>query len=209
MLGWVPQRETVRTARFYMDVAMIMYMRRLHRTPKMYFWQLDSSPQAGYDWLMSSYTAVAVESLEAVHDAWVQLARRNTAPVHMLARDGDSTDSDIEGGGDSVDEVAKWSTTLADCVEHHQQIPVALGLRAADITHKTHAWLWAMALEQDDLGMLAQMVKGCVSATTDMGTELGFADIGRFDVEHELRRAGLDHNVVLDDTGIGASSSAG
>jgi hypothetical protein len=184
----------------------MQHMRGQHKRNMIYYWQLDSSPQAGYDWLMSSYTAVAVDDLLVVHRAWRRLATDSTDPTIVKLEDDD--DNDVEE--EETDPLAvrrQLGTVLADKVRHHQQLPVALGLKAASLAHKTHAWLWAMALEQESMTTLTTMCHGSVAACTDMGTELGFADVGKFDVEAELRRGGLVYNTVEDDAGVCQSHS--
>ncbi len=98
--GRVPGTETVRQARFFVDVCFMLYMRRVHKTQRVVFWQIDSSPQAGHNWLIASYTAVPIDKLCLVFDSWQRLCLASVAV--STTSQGEFVDVDEDGARGAI-----------------------------------------------------------------------------------------------------------
>ena len=189
-------RETARKYKLFIDVSMMMLMYSSHDLDAAYWFEVDSSPQAGYDWLIISYSSVLLEHLDEVFKA-----------VHQLANIEHDGDSDHDG-----DSRAHWGEVLCRCIKLHMCPPVALGLGASGLADKIHAFLWALALECRSLVALRQVLAGIVSFCTDMGVELGFADAPNIDLGKHLARCGmhragrLEQDVIEVELGAGRRS---
>ena len=83
----------------------------------------------------------------------------------------------------------------------HHLLPGALGSRAASLPRKASTLLCQMRHETSDVGHFHSIIDSVVSFCTDMGTELGIADITKSGWAHfhESLRLPEQHPIVQDD----------
>ena len=161
--------QFLNTAIFLTDVAhMLLQQDTLANTcgGYVFYWRCDSSPQGGYDWLVSSYIMIA--NLR-VRDAFVALT--------TLAR---------LGAGLARAESSKWTRILCKLIDLHVQIPIALARGSTNLAQKVAALLHALFMECANFTTLRRVLANSASFTTDMGTEFGTADFRVADYFHLL-----------------------
>ena len=156
----VPSKSTLSRAIFALDCALMLREQSDDRAWVRFGWA-DSSPQAGFDWLLSAHDQVLDIDL-------VRAARA----VKDLCRERCREDAEFD------EETVKANMgVLHACVHRRNDITVALGKGAVALEHKCgallHKW-WPMT------GSRARVLQyRCSFAAycTDLGTEVETADV--------------------------------
>ena len=178
----VPSKSVISQARFVLDQAYMLCMRRKHKNlftlpqggeevlfPALYP-SCDSSPQFGHNWLNSEYDFVCADDVTPVGKSYRQLVRlgRLEAPTQ-----------------DELEEERKEFLFLKSAIKHHHAIPVALGSGMAGLVHELHCLFHQWFMETGSSKVMQRMCLATVAFLTDKGTERGlctappvrFADI--------------------------------
>ena len=186
-VGGIPRTSTARRARTLFDVAYMLFMRDLlvpspppRRTPALTFFAwCDSSPMGGRNWLLSHMHILRVSD----KDDMLQLLRAIKTLVDTSEKIEDNCivdDDDIIDEGDENrlrDSRAQLSLFVLQGFDYHCIVPGTLGTKAATLEHKTSTLLHGLALECPSLCGVQGLISGMVSLTTDMGVELGIAEV--------------------------------
>ena len=143
-----------RFALFLLEVSYMLYWRQQHLNNRYNLYCMaDSSPQKGYDFLNSGYMAIRQDQCVELHNV-----------VRELSHSQEMT-AEYQG---------ELFRKLADGIHWHSQPCSVLGQGATSGQHKLAAWAFSCFLETGD--SLEAFCDNIVSWTTDMGTELMFAD---------------------------------
>ena len=118
--------------------------------------QVDSSPQADFNWLFTSCSRVPLDQLARIIDC-----------VHQLARGQLSTNLAMTAveRAESFDQL---SAEVNNGFDFHTFPPAAVGQQAEAATEKVHALLWSFTLESESFCGLEQCLDATVSITSDM-----------------------------------------
>ena len=174
--------------------AGVMEYRRRHVSPSAgpRYALCDSSPLAGRDWLMSKVRHVREERLVPAFEAMVRLAQGAGALADN--EDGEAEADALEDdaahdlSGDEPDEPllppprpppptrAELYAAIVAAVSICTCVPMALELGHTALVHKVSALLFTLFLEAG-LAALEEYLGTFISVTSDMGTELGVADL--------------------------------
>ena len=165
------------------DLAFILFWREraIFQNQWMFMWA-DSSPQAGADWLLSSYDCIAFHRMRSCFEVAHQLLQSTAAadPVIRAVIDDDENTARRSQGLETLAalcaERASAQSHLREHVTLHRQIPVALGAGASSLEHKTRAVLHALWVEIGAKDAMFDAVSKVVSLTPDMGVEMYIAD---------------------------------
>ena len=166
----MPSPSAARRAQLSLDLAFMRHWRSMlaSRSVHLYLW-VDSSPQGGRDWLLSSYAMIEGErlakcfhmahllmkSVDRWHDAYdMQAGPQRTAMMVDIARD-----RDLAG------------RFLRESIRVHRQIPIALGSGCTSLESKMGGLLHAMMMETQSTHLLKQVAGSIVCVTPDMGVE--------------------------------------
>ena len=145
----------------------------------------DSSPQGGRNWLLSEIRMLKVSS---VHVLLKLINAVGSLTTGAFTDDTVFTDNSLDGNDEDVnspsdDDVnspsASWtalSLFILGCFDHHVPPPAALGSKAEGFVQKMAAWLHSMFLEFPTKETLKRALDNVVCFTTDLGTEVLFAD---------------------------------
>ena len=153
------------------------------------WWFIDSSPQAGHDWLLSTSDMVMVDDIQALFTAFHDLANASSSEERARMR---------EQAWDLVDRK----------MHRHVWPPTALGKGKTSTEDKFAAWTHSVWLESDTAAL--QHVLDCtMSVTPDLGTESTLPDIKSMDIKAMLPKwTQADDQLlpdcahVLDDDGL-------
>jgi hypothetical protein len=149
-LGWCVMKQAQHSKLLQDASGVVVYM------------TVDSSPQAGRDWLQSSMTVLPVSSLLEAFDLAVALC---VPPPGQQQQDELSIMADLE-------RMLRWEPG----------VPVAIGSGRASAAHKLHALIHSLRLVSASWQDIAQLLRSIRSWTGDMGTESGFARLRTFSI---------------------------
>ena len=111
----------------------------------------DSSPQAGYDWLISSTRAIKSDCLVSTFEVMRTLVRGNTTRKALESERDADLDLDADEDEPSLDAVpvdrAQLFKQLMDAIKTFTFPPVALGVRHGSLSDKVSALMCAMFLD--------------------------------------------------------------
>ena len=156
-----PSAGSKHALRLCLDVALLLWRRRqVAEEPCVRFAGADSSPQHGFNWLLSSSFYVPKRMVTSLFYA-VQRMERD-AGCRMA---GESWQQDEQSRKDHA-------LLLAHLRLEHD-IPVALGHSAESVAHKCAALLHKWALRVGSREALREFTSTFFSMCSDMGTELG------------------------------------
>lgn len=166
-----PSKSTVSRAAFSFDVALIMRMHRMTDEGTIRLGWADSSPTAGFDFVLS---------------AWDQIQRadllRLLAAVRYLcacraARESGGVVADPEVDAARRDERVKgYMQILYSGIQRHNDPPVAVGKGCTNLGHKCAALLHKWWLQSGSEAKLLCFRASLASFCTDLGTEVGSPD---------------------------------
>jgi hypothetical protein len=117
---------------------------------------VDSSPQAGVNWLMITHTVITSVTKAAVM-AWEFQSMMEESENYQAAE--------------------ALQDTIASLISCHTLPPVGLASGRADVLHETHALYHALFLETGTPELLSRKLDVLTSITTDLGTESHFAQV--------------------------------
>lgn len=141
-----------------MDCAYMLWWRgHLSSEPAAEYFKVDSSPQVGYDLMMSQVARVFHRDLLEVSRA-----------VDRLALDAGR--QAMEPGERAAD-----SKTIIEKITLHRQPLQALGIGATTVEHKLSALCQSMLLESSSVEALVRRCQQARAFTTDMGVELALS----------------------------------
>ncbi len=149
-----PRDSTLNETRFSLECALMVAEREKNaggRDLARYGW-VDSSPQGARNWLLMMHACAEVQGVADLMACASKLAMEPEPPG-----------------------ASEGSRRLHDNLRHRTQVPVALGLRKADLPSKVSAFLHSALLECPSLVALQKYLASFVSFTTDLGVEVGLA----------------------------------
>ena len=123
---------------------------------------LDSSPQAGRDYLMREYLYISSQDLSvafAASENMMQVMRDESLDVEALIS--------VTG---SLQDIVRRTFHV------HVYPPVGIGSRRSSLPHKFHATFHAMRLESHTWELTQKLADLCFVMTTDMGVESRLCD---------------------------------
>jgi hypothetical protein len=124
---------------------------------------VDSSPQAGVNWLMITQTVISGVT-EAAVLAW---------QLQQLMRF-----EQLEGSEHNRTTLSQaLEETITARISQHTSPPVGLASGRADVFHELHALYHALFLETGSPDLLAHKLAAVTSVTTDLGTESHFTQV--------------------------------
>ena len=182
-----PQRETIRSYNFYVDVAYMLWRRVKHGQKQVITFQIDSSPQAGFNWLLSSYCRLSLDDLPEMVLLVQQLSQGEIAGSADMNR------------AERMTAFQALTDRLQSPFDTHFLPPAALGSGAEDLSQKMHALIWSCALECDSPQALREFLSAIISVTSDFGTEIGIADFANVDLEKWLNDSGMKWPTIDED----------
>ena len=160
--GLVPSKSTISRGLFGLDVALMLLVRWDTRASVWRFGWADSSPQAGFDFLLSAH-----DEIDEANAIPVLRAHRVVCRQRAL-QEADDEDFDKAALEDAME-------VLYSGIARCNDIPVAVGKGATALQHKCAALLykwWLLRGSQDGL-LKHRMSYRCMC--TDLGTEVGSA----------------------------------
>eukprot|EP00971_Amphidinium_carterae_P000717 14099-Amphidinium_carterae.1 len=197
-----PSCSSARRAFALVDAAMILSSRRQNcsrsEQPHIYRWGFsDSSPIGGRDWFLSKHLQCSKENVIVCYLLATMLALDRPHFEHRLALTSLAQqglgiamqDLEYDGeacmpqpsGGESLqtpltsEERSRMAGFLRHSLEMHVHIPTSLGQGASNLAHKASSLLHSIAVEVDTERDLHAYLNGCISWTSDLGTEKGLS----------------------------------
>ena len=167
----MPDKSTISRARVLIDCAYTVCERK-RETPALRFGLADSSPQKGFDYLLSCFDEVRATDVISIFRSVNFMIERQSL---LLA-------------GQPIDEAESIRThqVVRRGILRRHGLPRALGSGAASAAHKAGALLmaWSAGRDRTDLEARSRdFTSSFMAFCTDMGTELGLAE---FRVESHL-----------------------
>ena len=181
----IPSAGTVSKIQLRVDAALSMVWRDKLASScgPVYLW-LDSSPQAGTDWLLSMFdfvdllnvgkTATAARELQSSTGRLLQ-----AVSVACSDKKNDQNNQEMDEGRAVLQIIqARCSAakTLVANVHRHHQIPFCIGAGAGTLEHKCRAIAQKSLAECSDITGLHSFLARVVAIVVDMGVERGVAD---------------------------------
>ena len=168
----VPSASAAARARLLLDASLCGVMRDRFASLRGSLYMLaDSSPQAGHDYMLSTCLIISGENLEKCFQAKQSL--QVSWEDFLAAYKHDDTDA----MHDIVANRQECAAALQGCLTWHRMLPMELGQGASSLEHKSRALARAFFAETQSMPALQQTLSQVVSITTDLGTELGLADL--------------------------------
>ena len=190
----LPHVSSVSRGRLAVDVGMMLAMSDLNarlRGSNTFVTRVllaDSSPQRGWDWLLSEYhTLHGGEGMKLISLAW-QVATLQEEERACPRQDVSACSHEQSQLERQISQILQGSGTFASSlrpVDSHICPPTAVGSRRASLIHKIHALLHALLLENSLFSGLQVFLLQVRAVTTDFGVESGFADAADVPL-HEL-----------------------
>ena len=155
----------------------------------MYFERMDSSPQGGFDWLLSSYIMVHRALAGQIYNAIQKLARNAAEAIPLR-------------------ELVELTRLLYDSIITHSQVPMQLAKGRSGLVHKIACLLHALFLDTRSAAEMHTVFDNSVSTTTDMGTEFGATEFRLGEYTHllpswlQLLDELADEGITVDDGGL-------
>ena len=199
----VPSGATLSRSQLLVDAAYCCFMRRRFAEHHTLYLLSDSSPQAGYDYLLSTCLMIKSDDLLACSKAARSL--RSSWEAFLAAYKADD--------GDRMAAIAQEryeaGRTLKEGLSVHRLLPMAIGAGASDLEHKSSALARALFAETQTQQEVSAALSRVVSVTTDMGTEKGFAEMSGTRLREILPSWALDGPLQEDaDAGQGQADAA-
>ena len=151
----LPQRETVRVHRFYLDAAFALHWRSLSSTLFAAWFWADKSPQGGRQWLGSFMQFVrSFDDLKRAGEAVNALALGNYGSLD---------------GSDGQQRVQDLTTIVCKCLDRHNNVPGALASAKESLVYTVSTFLNQLRLESESNMALQNLLGKVVSFTVDLG----------------------------------------
>ena len=145
---------------------------------------IDTSPQAGVDWLLHAYREMNINDLIPSYKAAIELVEITEAEALDGAEDVKSEDSSapVKAGAKKSTMTPQVRRQRAEHIiallrprlQWRCNVPAGVGSGRADVTHKGHALLHSERLTQPSWRLAARALNNCFSITSDLGTESRF-----------------------------------
>ena len=160
----IPAKSTMSRFRFYMDVAHMLRTAQTVRSERecVRFFMCDSSPQHGFNLLMSRCVTLRRNDIQAVTRAMNQLVALHSIPASEIT-------------SEEQQEMVPLSNILVENFCTHMCPPVALsaGQKQSDLAKQLSALSHQIWIE---VGSFKFVLNSVVAFTGDLGTKAGFAD---------------------------------
>ena len=160
-----------------LDAAFALVYRRkmAAMSGPLYLW-VDSSPQAGYDWLLSIFDYIPENKvLKCLGHAHALFQSRGNIAVALQTGDLDAIGKEAL----TRDEAGKF---LVANIQRHIQMPMGLGSGATSLEHKCQALALKFSHESESFQHLREVCANVVGFTVDLGVESGVSDAHGGDV---------------------------
>ena len=196
-----PSASSVSRWRLAIEVGFMFFMRQMFAASAdvaVRCLLTDSSPQRGFDWLLTETYTLAPADFEQWCRATWGLARtlqKATKLGRALEEDGGGHDvQQLQSDLDSVQQERLVLQTMLDTcssvwgrpsqppLDVHIHPPGALGSQRAQLVHKIHALLRVLLLEVGTWPAVSRYLATVRGVCTDFGTESGLADVQDIDV---------------------------
>ena len=148
----LPQREAIRTHRFYLDAAFALHWRSQNSTVFAAWFWADKSPQGGRQWLLSFMQFVrSFDDLKRAGEAVNALALGNY------------------GSSDGQQSVQDLTTIVCKCLDRHNNVPGALASAKESLVYEVSTFLNQLRLESESNMALQNLLGKVLSFTVDLG----------------------------------------
>ena len=199
----VPSGATLSRSQLLVDAAFCCFMRRRFAEHHSLYLLSDSSPQAGYDYLLSTCLMIKSDDLLACSKAARSL--RSSWEAFLAAYKADDEDRMAA----IAQERCEAGRILKEGLFVHRLLPMAIGAGASDLEHKSSALARALFAETQTQQEVCAVLSRVVSVTTDLGTEKGFAEMSGTRLREILPSWALDGELEADaDGGDGGDPDA-
>ena len=209
-----PSASSVSRWRLAVDVAFMYIIRDLvsrasHDAVRCLL--VDSSPQRGFDWLLTEFHTCAPSDAAAWCKVVWRLAETREKMLNLFAALRDPGQRhDVEDLHEQIkalesdrvllsQQLEKFSSSAGQPgVDVHIAPPTAQGSRRAQLVHKVHGFLHTLRLEVGSWPAVANFLATVRAVTTDFGTEAGLAEVQDIDISALFPWTGdaLDFDVV-------------
>ena len=154
----------------------VVYRRKMaDMSGPLYLW-VDSSPQAGFDWLLSIFDYIPENKvLECLHHAHALFQSKGNIVAALQTGDLDAI------GREALTRHEAGKFLVAN-IQRHAQIPMGLGSGASSLEHKCQALALKFSHESESFQHLRQVCANVVGFTVDLGVESGVSDAHGGDV---------------------------
>lgn len=180
--GKLPSAAHLHRMEFAFDLSLMLLSERKFPTPSVKFEWSDSSPVKGEDWLWSQYNEVAIESLDKVFSAIVNLTHALDNFSYSWRQEHDD-DVPMDFTPDLL--WHPWLKTLKAEIQRHVNPPMAMGDGCKSLADKcaveAHKWYLQKPLEEP----LIEEARRYACHCGDVGTEIGTPDF-QLEVHEEL-----------------------
>ena len=188
-----PSGPTLSRKQILVDAALCCHWARtLQRHIGPIYLYADSSPQVGADWLMSIVMLIRDDDLERCVGAADYLKSSAEEFKAAVAANDD----------DRMHEVAQKrhaeGVFLQSAIKHHKQLPMGLGSGRTTMEHKCRSLCRKFFAEAQTLEHTQKVLQQVQCFCTDMGTELGIADMGGCTLTSVLPSWMVEHGVQQD-----------
>ena len=186
--------------RLAVDVGFMFVMRSLFRETRgraVRCFLVDSSPQRGFDWVLSEAHSLSPSDFSQwVQNQWRMIETRShfqRLTVACESAAGRAQDHDlldlqeqlrqVQQGREDVQRILdSLGSVRHPTVDIHLCPPSAQGSQRAQLVHKVHALLHTLRLEVGEWHEVAEYLSTVRAVTTDFGTESGLCDVENVDI---------------------------
>lgn len=198
----IPGKNCLSKFRLFMDVAHMLRMGEAETqsaTTSVRFIMTDSSPQHGYELLMTHVVSIGLADIEQASKAMDALIKLHVLKANDLLSEEDAQD------------ILLYSSSLEQSINIHTLPPVAMGCGAnqTDTPKKLSALMHQIWLECSSMHSFKRFLSSIRCFTTDLGTESHLADAPRISLHQLLPRYCDDQEVVIEDDVGGIDDDAG
>jgi hypothetical protein len=168
--------STLSKNQLYIDAMLCQHWRERFASDRgpLYIWA-DSSPQAGANWLLSMVLSIREDKLQETAKA----ARYLASSAGVLATGSEmAEDFDV-----CLRRRSEAGRTIADNMEVHSQIPVALGSGAAGVEHTLRCVVHKAFAESSSATSCRRFFRRVRACCVDMGVEFHLSDANGVDTK--------------------------
>ena len=138
----------------------------LRQGPVIRYATVDSSPQQGWDWVLSGWITVSAQEVQQLFRAALRYIR-----MCQIRRTREAAGHDADGMRNLDDQISRMRELLSGPLCLQQGMPVAVGSGRADVRYKLHSIVHAEKLISKSWHSTVSMVNAMFSLCGDMGTE--------------------------------------
>lgn len=201
--------------RLAVDVGFMMVMRSLFRESRGHTVRAllcDSSPQCGFDWLLTEIHGLSPIDYEKwTKDTW-RLIQTRERWDKLVRSDDPSLDGELRCLEDERKklqaDLEALGTARHPTSDVHLMPPAATGSRRSQVVHKVHALLHCLRLEIGEWPAVADFLATIRAVTTDFGTESGLCDVQNVDLSLLFQWASAAGAIDFEQQGLGSDVPA-